>query len=228
MTSHRPLRFLLSFAAASVLAGCSLLPASQPLDVYRLPATPTVASAPALSASASATPASQVPGAAAPMAAARAPTIRVAALGSSQTLDSTKIAVIPKGDVLSSYTGARWSDPAPALLRRRLVEALSDGGALTAVGEDSGVRPDLELDSDLQAFQAEYQNGQPVVIVRLDARLLDPTSQRILATRRFEILERPSAPDVPTVVKAFGRACDQLGAQVSDWTASYARPILPR
>lgn len=191
-----PLRLLAALLLLGSLTACSVLPKSQVLSTYRLPAT----SLPSQPASADWA-------------------LRVNTPYSSQLLDSTRIAVVPPGDQISAYQGVRWSDRAPLLLRDRLVDAFRDDGRLKAVSSDeSRLQADLELDGDLRAFNSEYQNGRPVVRILFEARLVDSSSRRILASQRFEANQAAGDTSVPAVVSAFGLAGDQLARDVLQWT----------
>ncbi|WP_342654150.1 ABC-type transport auxiliary lipoprotein family protein [Pseudomonas sp. F3-2] len=195
LAGHSITRLLLVTALLST-AACSILPKQEPSDVYRLP-------------TASATSKAQTP---APW------SLRVVRPKSSETLDSARIAVIPQGDVISSYKGARWSDPAPVLLRNRLTDAFyRDGRVLSISTDDSNLQADFELGGELQAFQSEYRGQAIGVVIRLDARLSDER-QRIVASRRFEVHQPVGDKQVAAVVAGFGQASDSLAAQVLQWT----------
>lgn len=192
-----PLRLLGACALVALLDACSLLPKAQTPDLYRLPA-------------------SQQPPAAGP----GVPwSLRVDAPRTSQVLDSNRIAVLPRGDLLSVYQGARWSDGAPQLLRERLLDAFRADGRIQALSSDeANLQADLELGGDLRAFQSEYQGQQVSAVVVLEARLVRSATRRIIATRRFEVRQPSSGTPVPQVVTAFGQACDRLAAEVVGWT----------
>jgi cholesterol transport system auxiliary component len=187
---------LLLASALLTLGACSILPKQEPSDVYRLPTAATNSKA--------VTPAPW--------------SLRVVKPKSSETLDSPRIAVIPQGDVISSYKGARWSDPAPVLLRNRLTDAFYRDGRLQSIStDDSNLQADFELGGELQAFQSEYRGQAIDVVIRLDARLADD-HQRIVASRRFEVHQPVGDKQVPAVVAAFGQASDTLTSQVLHWT----------
>ena len=187
---------LLLASALLTLNACSILPKQEPSDVYRLPT--------AVSNSKTVTPAPW--------------SLRVVKPKSSETLDSPRIAVIPQGDVISSYKGARWSDPAPVLLRNRLTDAFYRDGRVQSIStDDSNLQADFELGGELQAFQSEYRGQAIEVVIRLDARLADD-HQRIVASRRFEVHQPVGDKQVPAVVAAFGQASDTLTAQLLQWT----------
>lgn len=190
-----------------LLSACSILPAGEALNVYLLPGNLPVRAADVQSVDWS---------------------LRVNRPQSSQLLDSPRIAVLPEGDLISAYQGARWSDRAPALVRDRLIGALLDDRRISAVSsDDSRLQADLELSSDLRAFQSEYRNGRPEVHILLDARLVQAGNQRILASRRFEVRQIAGDPAVESVVKAFGVANDQLSRQLMDWVVDVGQRNAP-
>ena len=187
-------------ALGLLLGGCSILPKVETPNVYLLPtrAAPATPHHPLLQES-----------------------LRIATPQAARVLDSARIAVLPEGNVITSYQGARWSDRAPRLLRDRLVDAFRTDGRFTAVSsDDTNLHADLQLTGDLGAFQSEYVQGAPVVVIRYDAQLVQGRSQKIVATHRFDIRQPVTGKDVPQVVTAFGQATDQLAAQVIAWVTT--------
>ena len=193
------LRLLALAAALSLTSACSILPQSEPVDIYRLPVN---------QASQSAIPVDW--------------SLRLNKPLASETLAGPRIAVIPQGDVLSSYKGARWSDPVPLLVRNRLLDGFQrDGRVQRLSADDSNLQADYELAGELQAFQSEYRAGGAVeVVIRYDARLVQGRSQRILASKRFEVRQPLADTQVSAVVAGFGAASDQLAGQVVNWTVA--------
>ncbi|MCO3365542.1 ABC transporter [Pseudomonas aeruginosa] len=201
----RPLRRLslaAGLAALATLGACSILPEAQVLQVY-LPAASDVYK--------------------------RQGTrpvdwsLRIARPRTSLVLESPRIAVRPHGDEISVYQGARWSDPAPSLLRDRLMQAFqADGRVRGLSSDDSNLQADFELGGDLRAFQTEYPNGQASALIRYDARLVRTDDKRVVASRRFEVSQPVDGKKVAAVVSAFGKAGDTLSAQVLDWTLRQA------
>ncbi len=184
-----------------LLAGCSVLPKSAPVDLYQLPS-----SLPLQAPSGSRT-------------APRPESLRVTRPAAGALLAGQRIIVLPAGDRVSHYKGAQWSEPAPLLLRNRLLDALrSDGRLATLSSDDRMLQADFELDGELRAFQSVYQHGSPQVLLQLDLRLVQPATQRIIASRRFEQLQPVSGSALPAVVSAFGQASDRLALQVADWS----------
>jgi len=201
-------RLALFAAGFSLISACSILPESEPSDVYRLPTAQVPAS--------TISPATQ------------SWSLRLNKLQASEALNRPTIAVIPQGDVISSYKGSRWSDPAPVLVRNRLLDGFQRDGRVTLLStDDSNFAADLELGGNLQAFQTEYQGTQASVVVRVDALLVRGYDQRILASRRFEERQLLSDVQVPAVVNGFGQASDRLTAKVVAWAVDQGQKLAP-
>jgi cholesterol transport system auxiliary component len=183
----------------TLLGACSILPPNESPDVYVLPHAAQTSSA---------SNGSQL-----------AWQLRVDTPEATGMLSGNGIVVMPEPGKVTVYKGAQWSDPAPVLLRERLVDAFLASHRLPAVTTESdALNADFVLSGDLRAFQSEYRNGSPMVTVRFDAQLRRGGSREVLAARSFEVTATPSGVAVPEVVQAFGQACDQLSAQVVEWT----------
>ena len=201
------LRLAALLAAVALSGACSILPESTPSDVYRLPS----AQSPAVN-----------------NGMAQRWSLRLNKLQASEVLNSPKIAVMPQGDLISSYAASRWSDPAPVLLRNRLLDGFQRDGRVSLLStDDSNFQADLELGGNLQAFQTEYQGSTASVVVRLDALLVRGYDQRIVASRRFEVRQPLSDVKIPAVVTGFGQASDRLTAQVVSWAVEQGQKIAP-
>jgi cholesterol transport system auxiliary component len=136
----------------------------------------------------------------------------------SDTLDTARMLVMPTPGVLEVFPGARWSDPAPALLRSLVVEGFEDSGRIAGVGSAaSGMRADYALAIELRDLQLEIPQG-PSAVVRFQARLLDYTSNRVLAARGFEARQPAAGTDAAQAFLAFQAALNQAVAEVVDWT----------
>lgn len=194
----RAYRLIAPVALAALVSACSILPKAEPSDVYRLASAQTTSRATPVTWS-----------------------LRVNKPQTSEFLDSPRIAVVPNGDLISSYASSRWSDPAPVLLRNRFMDGFQRDGRVTLLStDDTNLQADYELGGQLQAFQSEYRGNALEVVIRLDARLVRGRDQRIVASRRFEIRQPVSDTKVPAVVTGFGQAGDQLNKQVVDWVVA--------
>lgn len=199
MTVHKlfsPARLLVALCAAStLLAACSVLPQREPVQIWQ-PEESAIA-APATTAGFS---------------------LRVDAPNTTGPLDGTGIVVMPEPGQISTYKGARWSESPALLIRHRLVDAFMAAKLPAVTTDDDHFASDYSLSGNLRAFQSEYRNGSPVVVVRLDAQLRRGGARNLLATRSFVITQTPSGTDVPQIVAAFGAADDALAQQVVAWT----------
>ncbi|ROM48097.1 ABC transporter [Pseudomonas poae] len=184
--------------ALALVSACSILPKPDPSDVYRLASAQTATQGAAVSWS-----------------------LRVSKPQTSEFLDSPRIAVVPNGNLISSYANSRWSDPSPVLLRNRFMDGFQRDGRVTLLSTDeTNLQADYELGGQLQAFQSEYRGNTVEVVIRLDARLVRGSDQRIIASRRFEVHQPVTDTKVPAVVAAFGLAGDQLNRQMVDWVVA--------
>ncbi|MBB6055750.1 ABC-type transport auxiliary lipoprotein family protein [Tolumonas osonensis] len=195
-----PLRSLLFPCLILLLSACSLLPESSPVSIYTLPASPADKNTDQNTATLDWS-------------------VRVMTPYANQTLDSTRIAVIPEANQISHYKDARWSDRAPVLLRERLIDALrSDGRIKTITGDTSLLAADTELSGELYAFQSEYHDGRPEIHIRLDAQLIQQNTRKVLASHRFEVRLASPETDIKSIVRSFGSACDKLTQEMTAWT----------
>ena len=197
---------MLAPLALALVGACSILPKPDPSDVYRLAATQGTTQGTPLAWS-----------------------LRVTKPQTSEFLDSPRIAVVPNGDLISSYANSRWSDPSPVLLRNRLLDGFQRDGRVTLLSTDeTNLQADYELGGQLQAFQSEYRGSAVEVVIRLDARLVRGSDQRIIASRRFEVRQPVNDTKVPAVVAGFGLAGDQLNKQVVDWVVAQGNSAAKR
>ncbi|MDR2688340.1 MAG: ABC-type transport auxiliary lipoprotein family protein [Azoarcus sp.] len=190
-------------------AACSILPEPQPVDVFLLPANivpPSVEHEP------------------------RSWSLRLARPTAVGQLSSHRIVVLPEAHRVSVYKGVSWHASTPVLLRDRLFDAFRADGRISALSTDeSRVFADFELASDLRAFHSEYRDGKhhadgglPEIVIRLDARLIDAASHRIIASRDFTIRQGAHSGEIPDVITAFGLAGDRLADEIVGWAIDQA------
>ena len=182
----------------SLLSACSILPKPEQVDVYWLPYAQTpIATSPSAPVNWS---------------------LKLDKPMASNALNSQNIAVVPEGNLISNYKGARWSDPAPVLLRNRLLDAFLQDGRIQGLStDDSNLQSDFELGGELLAFQTRYNGKSPEVLIQYNARLVRSRDQRVIGSKRFETRLPLTNPMVPGVVAGFGQATDQLMPQVVQW-----------
>lgn len=200
-SSARAFRTLCLYVLCALpLTACTILPTPNPVDVYLLPTSSDVTD-----------PADR---------ALRPWSLRIARPDSNGQLLGQRILVIPEPNRMEVYQGASWHEPAALLMRKRLFDAFRADGRVSALSiEEMRTFADYELGSELGAFHSEYQQDSkpPEAVVRLDVRLIDTTSRRIVASRAFEVREAAADSSIPAVIAAFGRAADQLSAELVSW-----------
>lgn len=85
--------------------------------------------------------------------------------------------------------GARWSEPAPAMMQTLLVNALLDQGGFRLVSRvGAGLMPDFTLMTEILAFQAELPGTDAPAQVRVSVQLtlIREADRAIAGARRFE------------------------------------------
>lgn len=187
------------------LPACSVLPKSEPVDVYLMPEL---------------SPRPRAPQPAVPW------SLRVSLPAGSTHLASQRILVVAQAQRVSAYHGAKWSDPAPWLLRNRMLDAFRLDGRVNALSSDDKVlQADFVLDTELRAFQSEYRAGVPEVVIRLDARLVQSDTRRIVASRHFDVRQAAPGAALPEVVQAFGQATDRVATDLVAWVMAQAAQV---
>jgi cholesterol transport system auxiliary component len=193
-------RFLVSLTLALPLAGCGSL-----LNVQRTPFT------------------TYSPQLATPEAGASGPRVDwqliIETPLASTTLDTARIAVMPSPGVIEIFPGARWSDTAPSLLRSLVVEGFERSGRIVGVGSAaSGMRADYALAIELRDFQLELDGDNAHAVIRFQARLLDYTSNRVLASQAFAASAPAASTDAASAFAAFEAGLNTVVSELIEWT----------
>ena len=203
--ARRAIGLGIALSTATWLAACSILPAQTPVDTYVLPGTQWQRATPTGTTG---------------NAANTGPALRIARPVAHGVLAGKRMVVMPQADRQQVYQGAVWSDPAPHMLRQRLLDAFLADGRLPWVDTDEGpaAQVDYLLASQLRSFHSAYQNGQPVALIRMDAQIVDTRSNRIIASRSFTAEQATASKAIPDVVQALGQASDRVAKEMVDWT----------
>jgi len=186
---------LLAFLMCLPLAACTVLPKTPVSQVWLLPAQPGKAASQNINLS-----------------------LRVVQPNTSQFINSSRIAVQPQNAEITAFSGSRWSDSVPLLVRNRLTQELrTDGRFLSVSSDDENLQADLELGGDLSSFQGVYRGTQGEVLIQFDARLVQTSDRRVIASHRFVIRQSINGSSMNEVVEAFGLASDRLAAEMLRW-----------
>jgi len=198
-------RGLLLLAAGFALAGCALLNADSPVDLYTL------------------TPKSRfdenIPNVfwqlviEVPVAPANINTGRIALSKSPTSSDY--------------YADSGWTDRAPLMVQTLMVDSFENSRRIVAVSrETTELRPNYVLQTDLREFQAEYfhDNGAPIVRVRIVAKLVAMPDRQIIGSRAFERCYRAKENKLPAIVRAYDEALGSVIRRLVAWTLSAPPP----
>jgi cholesterol transport system auxiliary component len=125
------------------------------------------------------------------------------------SLDTPRIALQRTPFTLEYYAGSAWTDNAPLMVQTLLIESFESTRSITAVGREGvGLRPDYVLKTDLREFEAIYEEGSPnpVIWVRINAKVVKMPERRIVSSATFERREASAGTKLPDVVAAFDEA----------------------
>lgn len=184
----------LALMATTLISGCSILPKSEPKTSYNLPASTLEA-----------------------LSTSKNVALLVAKPQANRLINSNHILVLPNSAEIQMYKGSQWADNAPALLRDRLLLALNDTQLFRAVTSDGALNTKFALESVLNRFQVQYQNNEPVIVVELEAQLIDRMNSNILSSKRFTQNVAATSEKMPDVITAFGQASDALSIDLLNW-----------
>jgi cholesterol transport system auxiliary component len=135
-------------------------------------------------------------------------------------LNTGRIAISPTHTSSDYYSKTAWTDRAPLMVQTRIVDSFENTKKIVAVTRDSiNVRANYLLQPDLRNFEAAYYYGpQPVVRVRIVAKLVRMPDRQIIGVGSFERCVRARADKVPKVVEAFDQALGSVMKRLVSWT----------
>lgn len=137
----------------------------------------------------------------------------------SGALDSARMLVSPKAGTLEVFPGARWSDPAPTLLRDVVIEAFERSGRIAGVGPStSALHADYSLGMNLHDLQLDASTSPPTAVLVFQARLQGYPDNRVLASRGFQMRTPAAANTATAAFDAFQLGLDRLLPELVEWT----------
>jgi cholesterol transport system auxiliary component len=142
------------------------------------------------------------------------------------TIDTTRMLVMPTPGALETYKGGRWADSVPMLLRGLLIQAFQTSNRIAGVGAvASGLHGDYLLSVDLYDFETQYRDGSPHAVIRLNAKLIDETVNRVAVARTFEADAPVAGASAAEAAAAFEQALNTLLPDVVGWTLDQGQAI---
>jgi cholesterol transport system auxiliary component len=159
-------------------------------------------------------------------------------------LDTPRIAVAYSPIELDYFARSNWTDRAPEMVLRLLVESFENSERIIAVGRDSvGLRSNIVLKTELREFQAEYDrkdtSGQgiegatghgeaPKIRVRIAAKLVQMPQRVIVASRTFEHVAPADKNSMEAIIGAFDYALGKTLKHIVIWTLTEGEMIVKK
>ena len=136
-------------------------------------------------------------------------------------LASNRIVTKFESGEIKFWANTVWSNPAPLLIQRKLVEAFEATKVLTAMPQDSiGYLADFRLVSDLREFSVMLdQANQPAFVeVRIAAYVVDVRTGKSLAYLDNPVRAKVNNGSLGEVIAAYNQATSQAVNEIALWT----------
>ena len=136
-----------------------------------------------------------------------------------ESLNTDRIALQDSPLTLDYYTKARWTERAPVMLQRLIVESFENTKRIVSVGRQAiDLRADLVLKTELREFQAQIgSNNVPRVRVRVIAKLVKMPDRRNVATESVEKEIAAEGNNIEPVIHAFDEATGKVMKTITVW-----------
>jgi ABC-type uncharacterized transport system auxiliary subunit len=199
-------KLICALAAASALAGCSLIPKPPPAPrIFPLRAAVAPIAAP--------TPAGAI-------------VIAVPDPVVSTVLAGVDIVWARNGALGYMERGA-WPSRTPTALQALLIETIdAQRVALSAVRSGEGARATAELRWQVTDFQVEESRAGLVARFRADVKLMDARTRIVVAAQTFEETEPFDARSAAVAASALAKAAQRASDRIGTWAVGQAA-VLP-
>lgn len=138
-----------------------------------------------------------------------------------RSLENDRILVRTGAAQVSYYKDAAWTDRLPRLMQARIVEAFQNAGLVSAVGSRADrLDADIEMASEVIAFQVEVEGGKAMAHANLYVKVIDGKTGRMLSSRGFDARVATSSTDVKQMVVSLNEAFDKVLRDVVPWVAA--------
>jgi cholesterol transport system auxiliary component len=137
------------------------------------------------------------------------------------SLDTPRIALQRSPFTLEYYANVAWTDNAPVMVQTLIIESFESTRSITSVGREGvGLRPDYVLKTDLREFEAIYEEGSPnpIIWVRINAKVVKMPERRIVSSATFERREAAAGTKLPEIISAFDDALGHVLKKVVVFT----------
>jgi len=141
-----------------------------------------------------------------------------------RALGSNRILVKPAPQKITYYKSAAWSDRLPSLVQVRMIQAFQNAGLVKAVGSRADrLDADLELATQLNAFQIEMENDATTAYVNLYVKAIDGQRGQMIKARGFERRVPVQGRGAPAMVAALDEAFDSTMREIVPWVSKIKR-----
>lgn len=147
--------------------------------------------------------------------------LAIESFSSPASLDTVNIATQRSAGTIDYFSGVAWTDRAPAMIQRLLVESFQDSGRIVGVGREvHAMRADYQLRCELRDFQAEVLDDDrvPTGVVRIGCALVRLPERRIVSQATHGDRRQASAMGFDAAVRAIDQALGQTMAEIVGWT----------
>ncbi|MEM6889343.1 MAG: ABC-type transport auxiliary lipoprotein family protein [Pseudomonadota bacterium] len=139
-------------------------------------------------------------------------------------VSNDRITVQPSPLEVRFLAGARWVDRAPLIVQSLLIESYENSGKVDAVGRSAiGLRADYLIVTDVREFQARVSDLEALdapleAHVRLNIKIINAESDRIIASRSFERVYGAESDEAKDIVAAFDVALGRVMKAAVEWS----------
>lgn len=148
----------------------------------------------------------------------RPESLRIDTPFASEPYNSSRILAKPKPWEFRVYSGVRWRDTAPVLVRDMLAGAFRASDSFQNVAMDTGPgNTDLTLTTELSAFHALNYGNSTRVSLAVYGQLIDNRSRKTLCSNNLIVSAPAKDKSIDAVVQAFGSAGEELAEALIDW-----------
>lgn len=139
-----------------------------------------------------------------------------------QSLDTARIALSHSPTKLDYFADSAWTDRAPLMIQGLLIESFENTGKIVAVGrQDSDLRADYVLQTELRDFEARYYSGTeqpPEIYVRFGAKLVKMPDREIIGDTNIVQKVTAARNDLGSIIDAFDDALGSAMKHMVEWT----------
>ena len=136
------------------------------------------------------------------------------------SINTAKMAFVADGGDIEYLKTGVWASRAPEMVMELTVESFKNSGGILTVGDRRArIRPDFELDMNLNAFQIEKTaEDAGIVRVALRARLVKRPRRNIVSTLNADADAEVTPMTLDNIVAAFDASLQDVMSQVVEWT----------